>query len=178
MISTECGDRAAHRLIALSRQGMLLLIVLAVISGVSCGSDDNGSGGTLGGVLQISVTAPDTAETYTLGSSAADISIGGMVSESPYGKVEDIACNCVGFGCLFDPQCITVYVPRVDVFVQNSLTGQTVKATLDYNYSAQSETSYAWHATVSLASGTNRIVSDASDGKGYAGSDSITIINP
>jgi hypothetical protein len=71
-----------------------------------------------------------------------------------------------------------MYFPRVKVTVQNSATGQTVNATLNYNSSAQSETSYSWYATISLAPGTNAIVSNASDGKGFVGSDSITIVTP
>lgn len=174
MMSTECGDSRVRRLIAAPGPGLFLLIVMVVIFSVSCGSDD---GGTSGGVLDISINYP-AAQTFTLNSPAADIDIGGTVSESPYGKVEGTVCNCVGFGCLIDPQCSTLYFPRVDVTILNSTTGQTVDAKLDYNSSAQSETVYSWHATVPLAPGTNNLVSNASDGMGYAGSDSITIINP
>jgi hypothetical protein len=71
-----------------------------------------------------------------------------------------------------------MYFPRVDVSVQNLATGQTIAATLVYNSSSPSETGYSWNATVSLTSGSNRIVAQASDGKGYHGSDSITIQNP
>jgi hypothetical protein len=175
MISIEWGDRAVRRLIA--RQALLLLVVFAVVSVVSCGYDDD-PGGTPGGVLQISITTPGTTQTYTLNSFATNISIGGTVSESPYGKKEETACTCWGFGCLFDTQCTTMYYPRVHVTVQNSATGQTVDATLVNNSYIQNETGYSWHATVSLAHGENSLVLNASDGKGYAGSDSITIVNP
>lgn len=179
MISVERRDRAVCRLITRPRLSLFLLIVVSVVSGASCGGfDDDDPEANPGGTLQISITNPVTAETHTLSGSAENISIGGTVSESPYGKVKETVCNCVGFGCLSDPQCTTMYFPRVDVTVQNSATGETVNATLNYNSYAQNETSYSWHATISLAHGTNSLVSNASDGKGYAGSDSITIINP
>lgn len=154
----------------------LLLLLLAGLLAGSCGAGDDGSGAP-GGTLQIDINIP-TSTSISLGSRTSSIDVGGSVSESPYGKVEGTVCNCVGFGCFFDPQCTTMYYPRVDVTVQNTATGQYTIATLLYNTSSPGESGYAWHAAVSLVPGSNRVVAQASDGRGYQGSDSITIQNP
>lgn len=169
----QCRQRIAG---AVNVVRLLFLLLVALLIG-SCGSEDGLSGS--GGILQIYINSPTASATYTLGSATSSIYIGGYVSESPYGKVQETACNCVGFGCLFgDPQCSTMYYPRVDIFVQNTATGQTIAATLSYSTSSPDESGYSWSATVSLISGNNLIVAQASDGRGYQGSDSITIQNP
>ncbi len=160
---------------AMTAVRQLFLLLVFLLAG-SCGTEDGS--GTIGGTLLIDISIPSASVTYTLPSSAGSIEVGGYVSESPYGKVQESVCNCAGFACFFDPQCTTMYFPRVDVTVQNLETGQSVAATLSNNSYSQSESGYSWHATVSPVGGNNRVTAQASDGIGYQGSDSITIQNP
>lgn len=162
--------------ISLSTSRQFILIVSCLLLAVSCGSQTDGDAGP--GPLSISIITPTAAESQTLSARETSLVIGGSVSESPRGKATEAACNCVGFQCFFDPQCITVYVPRVHVTVTNQANGESSRATLAFNSSAQDEKIYQWTASISLAAGQNRIVATADDGAGNQGSDAVVLANP
>lgn len=155
----------------------LVMLLIAGALAVSCGRDDDGPE-IIRGFLQIDISTPSYSEVYSTGSEISSIQVGGTVSESPYGKVQETVCNCAGFACFFNPDCTTMYFPRVNVTVRNLETGQSVAATLPNSSYSQSGSGYTWEATIPLVSGSNRINAEASDGMGFSGSDSITIENP
>jgi hypothetical protein len=58
------------------------------IPGRSRGSEDSGSG-AVGVTPPIDISIPSPSATYTLGNATSSIDVGGYVSESPYGKVQE-----------------------------------------------------------------------------------------
>jgi hypothetical protein len=147
-----------------------VLLVLAA----ACGSGSN-DGSASSSIL---IDTPTAADSYTLSARETSLSISGSVSESPLGQITQTACNCVGFQCFFDPQCVTVSSPRVAVTVTNQTTGESFPGIISFNSQAPSETSYRWTATVSLVVGENRITATADDGQGIHGNDVVIIANP
>lgn len=151
----------------------ILLPLLLLLPLTACGSDDDDAES-----LGIGINDPTATGAHTLSSRQEALTVGGFVFESPLGKTTETACNCIGFACFFDPQCITVNVPRVEVTVANQTNGASSWATIAFNPDAASETSYRWSASVSLAVGENRIVARADDGEGNRGSDELKVVNP
>jgi hypothetical protein len=82
------------------------------------------------------------------------------------------------FRLFFDPQCFTVYVPRVRVTLSNQDTGESLPANIFFSTNATHETWYQWSATVSLVFGDNRLMVVADDGAGARGRGDLLVRNP
>lgn len=150
----------------------LLLLVLAA----ACGSDSDSDGEA--GSLPILIDTPTTADSHMLSVRETSLVMGGSVSESPLGKSTETVCNCAGFQCFFDPQCVTVSVPRVGVIVTNQTTGESFGGIIAFSSQTPGETIYRWSASVTLAVGENHISATADDGAGNQGSDAVIVANP
>jgi hypothetical protein len=154
---------------------LLLLILLLSLPLISCGSDESEPEIA---PLTISIDTPSQNGILVLSTHEESLALGGNVAESPLGKKTTTVCNCYGFGCFFDPQCFTVYVPRVRVTLTNQDTGESLPANISFSTNATNETWYQWSATVSLVFGDNRLMVVADDGAGAQGRGDLLVRNP
>ncbi len=169
------------------RKTSILLLILLLLLPFMYGGCSGNSGRTdplvPKGSGWITIENPTQGESYTLLTEEITlIRIDGSVFGSPYGKIPDQACDCIGWECLArypDINCWTVYWPRVDVTVTNLTTDQTTNGHIYYQDRLNPyENPQKWYGDVSLVTGENRIIATADDGMGNSAGDLIVITAP